>query len=73
MKRYGNLSGNSGVVAYEIGPDFIRVWFTDGDPYKYTIATAGAFHVAQMKKLAIAGQGLSGYIATYRPGYELED
>lgn len=24
MERYKNLSGNSGVVAYESGPDFIK-------------------------------------------------
>ena len=33
MERYQNLGGNSGVVAYEIGQDFIRVQFSDGSIY----------------------------------------
>ena len=30
MKRYRNLGGDSGIVAYEDGEDFIRVQFSDG-------------------------------------------
>ena len=36
MEPYKNLSGNSGVVAYETGPDFIKVQFSDGGVYVYT-------------------------------------
>lgn len=30
MERYRNRGGDSGVVAYEIGPDSITVMFSDG-------------------------------------------
>jgi hypothetical protein len=63
MKRYGNLSGNSGVLAYETGPDWIDVKFVDGRIYLYTYVSAGQWHVAAMKRLAARGKGLSGYIS----------
>ncbi len=63
MKRYANRSGNSGVVAYEIGPDFIDVKFQDGWVYVYNYASAGASQVERMKTLAASGQGLCTYIS----------
>jgi len=70
VKRYANLSGNSGVVAYEIQPSAIVVRFRDGDEYTYTDETAGAAAVTTMQQLARSGQGLSTFIAQHRPGYE---
>ena len=64
MERYKNLSGDSGVAAYEIGPDFIRVQFTDGAVYLYTYASAGSHNIEQMKQLARKGQGLNTFINT---------
>ncbi|MFZ1991023.1 MAG: hypothetical protein WAW96_14780 [Alphaproteobacteria bacterium] len=61
-QRYKNLSGNSGVTYFEIGEGFIRVWFTDGEAYEYDEAKPGARHVAEMKRLAAAGQSLGTYI-----------
>ena len=70
MKRYANLSGDSGVVAYEIGHDSIRVKFRDGI-YLYTYARPGASHVEAMKGLAAAGRGLCTYISQHvREAYE---
>ncbi len=63
MQRYRNLSGESGVVAYEAGDDFIRVRFAGGDIYRYDQTRPGARHVAQMKRLAQSGRGLSTYIS----------
>lgn len=60
--RYKDLSGNSGVRAYEIGGDFIRVWFVDGEGYEYDARKPGARHVREMKRLAAAGRGLATYI-----------
>jgi hypothetical protein len=62
MERYANLGGNSGVVGYEIGHDFIRVQFSDGSIYLYTYTSAGANNIEQMKKLAQSGQGLNAFI-----------
>jgi hypothetical protein len=62
MEKYKNLSGNSGVVAYEIGSDSIIVEFEDGGTYLYTKHSAGAANIKQMKLLAKAGRGLSTFI-----------
>lgn len=71
MKRYKNLSGNSGVLAYEIEEKGILVKFVDGSTYRYTYKTAGKENIEQMKKLAEAGKGLSGYISKYvKDNYE---
>jgi hypothetical protein len=63
MKRYANLSGNSGVTSYETGTDWIDVKFRNGDIYRYTHAKPGEWHVRMMKRLAVSGRGLSTYIA----------
>jgi hypothetical protein len=64
MERYKNLGGDSGVVAYESGSDFIRVQFSDGGVYLYTDAITGAHNVEHMKQLAQGGQGLNAFINT---------
>jgi len=63
MKRYRNLSGESGVVAYEVGTDSIAIEFVDGRTYLYTAASAGADNIARMQQLAQAGRGLSTFIS----------
>ena len=63
MKKYKNLSGKSGVTAYEAGADFIKVKFTDGSVYLYTYSSAGKEIIEKMKKLAVEGKGLSTYIS----------
>jgi len=65
MQRYLNLSGDSGVTAYEIGADYIMVQFRRGGPYRYSYAGAGQHHVERMKELAVAGRGLSTYISQH--------
>jgi hypothetical protein len=70
VQRYPNRSRNSGVVAYEIGAESITVKFVDGNKYVYTYDSAGAENVDHMKRLAIRGEGLSGFIsATVRDKY----
>jgi hypothetical protein len=44
MERYKNLGGDSGVVAYEIGADSIKVGFSDGSLYLYTYGSAGQYN-----------------------------
>ena len=62
MERYRDIDGDSGVAAYEVGPDYIRVQFKDGSVYLYTYASAGSHNIEQMKKLAAAGDGLNAFI-----------
>jgi hypothetical protein len=63
MQPYGNVAGNSGVSAFEILPDGIRVRFVNGATYLYNYRTPGRAHVEEMKKRARAGRGLSSYIS----------
>lgn len=62
MEAYLNTGGNSGIMAYELGPDFVRVQFRDGTAYLYTKASAGADNIECMKRLARQGQGLNAFI-----------
>ena len=63
MKKYINASGNSGVLAYEIGSDWIKLKFTSGgEVYTYSHNKAGRHHVERMKILALRGSGLATYI-----------
>lgn len=70
MERYKNLSGDSGVAAYEIRGGGIEVEFVNGSAYLYTDASAGAERIAKMRRLARLGRGLSTYISqVVRDGY----
>lgn len=69
LQPYGNLSGNSGVVAFASLPATIVVQFRGGDLYEYSTEITGAAEVDTMKRLAHAGLGLSTFIAQHRPHY----
>ena len=62
MQRYLNKSGDSGISAYEIGNDFIKVRFSSGSIYTYSYRKAGQGNVDTMKRLAVSGSGLNSYI-----------
>ena len=64
MEPYKNLGGDSGIVAYETGPDCITVQFHDGGRYLYTYESAGRHNVEHMKMLAANGRGLATFINT---------
>ena len=64
MDLYRNIDGDSGVSAYEIGADFIRVRFSTGATYLYTYSSAGSENIEQMKILAREGNGLNSFINT---------
>ena len=63
MLLYKNLSGDSGIKAFEIGDDYIIVEFTNGEHYMYTNEITSKTEVDRMKELAIAGQGLNSMLA----------
>ena len=64
MQRYKNIAGNSGVVSYETGNDFVEVRFK-GIPqvYRYSYQSAGRANVEKAKQLGKSGKGLSGFIS----------
>jgi hypothetical protein len=72
METYANNNGNSSVVAYRTGTDYIIVQFSSGSAtfYKYTHSSAGQAAVGEMKRLAVQGSGLNSYISTTKPSYE---
>ena len=63
MQRYRDIDHDSGVHGFEINDSSITVKFS-GTPRKYTYsyASAGQNHVENMKRLALAGEGLNAYI-----------
>lgn len=65
MEKYANLCGESGVISYEIGLEYIKVKFSSGSTYQYSYKKAGQSHVENMKKLASNGFGLYSYIDLY--------
>ena len=62
MKPYQNLSGDAGVVAYDYGPKWIHVRFSESDTYEYTSGSVGSGNLKEMKRLADAGEGLTTFI-----------
>ena len=62
-------SRNSGIAAYEVGDDFIRIQFTSGSIYLYTYDSADEADIEEMKELAKDGEGLTRFINDFRPGY----
>lgn len=71
MEHYQNLGQNSGMLAYQLGHDYIVVQFKDGQIafYKYTYASASSSVVEVMKNLARQGKGLHSYISNNKPAY----
>jgi len=65
MPRYRNLSGGSGVVAYETTADSITLTFANGDRYLYGRDRPGVATVARMKALAKAGRGLATFVSQH--------
>jgi hypothetical protein len=62
VQRYRNFSGTSGVRAFEIGEDYIRIQFERGGTYLYTHDSAGAENIEKMKQLALKGSHLNDLI-----------
>lgn len=62
MHNYSNENKQSNITGFELTTDSIRVQFASGSVYEYTNESAGSDHVREMKRLAMAGQGLSSYI-----------
>jgi len=62
LLRYEDRNGDSGVLAYQSGPNFIIVEFKSGGGYRYDYTTPGRRHVEAMKKLPESGDGLATYI-----------
>lgn len=70
MEAYQNKSQTSGVTAYEIGNDFIKIQFKgQNGVYLYNYDVPGAKDVEEMKKRAINGKGLNTFINQHVGSY----
>lgn len=72
METYKDWDNDSGILNYEIGDSYVVVEFKDGRDrfYKYTNSSAGSSNIAEMKRLAHAGDGLNEFIVRYKVDYE---
>ena len=63
MQRYADIDRDSGVLGFDINETSITIYFKGTSrPYIYSYIKAGRHHVEQMKRLALAGDGLNEYI-----------
>lgn len=63
MQRYRDIDNDSGVHSFEINDNSITVKFSGTTrSYTYSYASAGQQHIENMKRLALAGDGLNAYI-----------
>ena len=71
MVEYQNLGGDSKILAYEIGEDFIDIKLKSGQwtLYTYTYQSAGEYTVNRMKGFAKCGEGLGFYINKKKPQF----
>lgn len=73
MKNYYHVSPStgkaSGVRGYDYDENSIIIYFTDGSQYTYTTESCGEIHLAKMKQLADAKQGLNTYLTKNKPPY----
>lgn len=63
MQRYSDIDRDSGVREFEIHDASITIRFHGSQKtYAYSYQSAGQHHIEQMKRLALAGEGLNAYI-----------
>lgn len=63
MIAYRDVDGDSGVLAYEFGVDYIDIQFKGTSRiYRYSYQSAGRENIETMKVLAKNGDGLNSFI-----------
>lgn len=68
MTPYFSPNG-SGVTAFEIGEDFIKVRFDNFNIYHYPASLNGIAVINHMKALAISQSGLNSFINQRKPKF----
>jgi hypothetical protein len=61
-ETYKSSNASSGVLRYAIGSDFIWIEFQDLKVYRYSENSIGKSEIADMKRLAATGSGLSTFM-----------
>jgi hypothetical protein len=74
LNSYHNISPSTGeptpIRGYDYRPDNIIIHFRNGSVFKYSFASCGECHIANMKSLALAQRGLNTYITENMPRHE---
>lgn len=72
MTNYLNLHGDSNVKCYEIHDNYIDIVFHNTQLiYRYSNIIPGSYVLGELKRLALQGYGLNGYINRYvKKNYE---
>ncbi len=70
MRTYGKNRADSGIRGYALLDDAIEIQFRDGGVYRYSSKRPGAKLVAEMRRLAMTGKGLSTFINQHVRDYE---
>ena len=65
MEIYKNLSGRSGIQAFEYIQDGIIIKFINGGVYEFTNYSAGSETISKMKFLARNGLSLNRFINSH--------
>ena len=65
LEAYKNLSGESGITAFEMEKIRCVIYFEDGSAYVYDEITPGVKNLAAMKILASKGRGLHTFIERF--------
>jgi hypothetical protein len=77
MKIYRNLHRDSGIVAYDYGPDWIQLQFgLAGKTRTYRAGSIGTDNLNEMKRLADLGTGLTTFLnahPTIRGAFDPQD
>jgi len=61
--RYKDIDHDLGASQFEIEPGRMKLWFVKtARPYTYNYASVGQANTENMKRLALPGDGLNGYI-----------
>ena len=70
MPTYRGAQGDTGVRAYHLLDDAIEIEFKDGGVYRYSAKRPGPELVAEMRRLAMLGKGLSTFINQHVRDYQ---
>ena len=62
LTPYGNGNGNSGIIGYEIGNDWMDIEYANGGIYTYTEKNVGEVNFLKMQVFAMQGSGLNAFI-----------
>lgn len=65
MQAYTDRGGDTTVIGFEDGDDFIRIHYRDGAVLEFRVGEVSAAHVMNLRQLAQLGEGLQHYLSRH--------